>query len=251
MGPGGDFLYWIGKAAGLEEQVAVDQTRLVVLNGEYARFSKAAGLKSQRERMHVPGFGVKEARAKETPIKHNTSTKTQIDSAEFKILLDKSAERGTMKVDLTDTDKKAIQDYMSAKSYAVNEKLRSGTPLTEEEQTFVNNLDAALKKMPTYQGNLQRSLIFDSEEDVQAFLRVHTEGTTVKYDQYLSTTCGATYNPDGQVQVLIRNSKRGRDISALNSKESEVLYERGMLFRVVGVRSVNGKYFILMEESNE
>ena len=41
--------------------MAVDQTRLVVLNGEYARFSKAAGLKSQRERMHVPGFGVKEA----------------------------------------------------------------------------------------------------------------------------------------------------------------------------------------------
>ena len=40
--------------------MAVDQTRLVILNGEYARFSKAAGLKSQRERMHVPGFGVKE-----------------------------------------------------------------------------------------------------------------------------------------------------------------------------------------------
>lgn len=54
----------IGKAAGLEEQVAVDQTRLMVLNGEYARFSKAAGLKSQRERMHVPGFGVKEAGVK-------------------------------------------------------------------------------------------------------------------------------------------------------------------------------------------
>ena len=41
--------------------MAVDQTRLVVLNGEYARFSKAAGLKTQRERMNVPGFGVKEA----------------------------------------------------------------------------------------------------------------------------------------------------------------------------------------------
>lgn len=33
--------------------MAVDQTRLMVLNGEYARFSKAAGLKTQRERAFI------------------------------------------------------------------------------------------------------------------------------------------------------------------------------------------------------
>ena len=59
----------IDQFTGDTEQLAVDQTRLVILNDEYARFSKAAGLKSQRERMNVAGFGVKEARAAEEAAK--------------------------------------------------------------------------------------------------------------------------------------------------------------------------------------
>ena len=46
-----------------EQRLAQDQTKLVRLNEEYARFTKAAGLRSQRERTMVAGFGVKEARA--------------------------------------------------------------------------------------------------------------------------------------------------------------------------------------------
>ncbi len=52
----------IDEALGDKEQLAVDQTRLVILNGEYARFTKAARLRSQRERASVAGFGTKEAR---------------------------------------------------------------------------------------------------------------------------------------------------------------------------------------------
>ena len=44
-----------------EQRLAQDQTKLVRLNEEYARFTKAAGLRSQRERTMVAGFGVKEA----------------------------------------------------------------------------------------------------------------------------------------------------------------------------------------------
>lgn len=46
-----------------EQRLAQDQTKLVRLNEEYARFTKAAGLRSQRERANIPGFGPKEARA--------------------------------------------------------------------------------------------------------------------------------------------------------------------------------------------
>ena len=53
----------IDEAAGDKEQLAIDQTKLVRLNDEYARFTKAAGLRSQRERAQVTGFGVKEAGA--------------------------------------------------------------------------------------------------------------------------------------------------------------------------------------------
>ena len=115
----------------------------------------------------------------------------------------------------------------------------------------MNNLDAALKKMPTYQGTLRRSLIFESDEDVRVFMQTYTTGSTVKYDQYVSTTRGPVYNPDGQVQIVIKNAKKGRDISALNSDEAEVLYERGTSFTTTEVIEKDGKYFIFMEENDE
>lgn len=54
---------------GDKERLAIDQTRLVILNDEYARFSKAAGLRSQRERAQVAGFGVTEANKARTAAK--------------------------------------------------------------------------------------------------------------------------------------------------------------------------------------
>ncbi len=152
---------------------------------------------------------------------------------------------------LTDTDVKAVHDYMSAKSYVVNEKLRTGTKLTDSEKEFVDNLDAALDKMPTYEGNLQRSLLFYSDEDIEAFMKRHTVGNTVTYDEYISTTKGETYNPEGQVQIYIQDAKNGKDISALNDGESEILYKRNSAFTIVNVVEQDGTYFILAVEDNE
>lgn len=152
---------------------------------------------------------------------------------------------------ITDIDKKAIYDYMSVKSYVVNEKLRTGTMLTEEESEFVASLDAALDKMPTYEGNLQRSLLFYSDEDVKEFMNRHTIGNKVTYDEYISTTKGETYNPEGQVQIYIQDTKNGKDISALNDGEKEILYKRNSSFLIVNVVIQDGKYFILAVEDNE
>ena len=56
----------IDEKLGDTEQLPVDQTRYVVLRDEYRRFSKAAGLRTQQERMNVPGFGPKQAKGAET-----------------------------------------------------------------------------------------------------------------------------------------------------------------------------------------
>ena len=152
---------------------------------------------------------------------------------------------------ITDIDKKVIYDYMSVKSYVVNEKLRTSTMLTEEESEFVASLDAALDKMPTYEGNLQRSLLFYSDEDVKEFMNRHTIGNKVTYDEYISTTKGETYNTEGQVQIYIQDTKNGKDISALNDGEKEILYKRNSSFLIVNVVIQDGKYFILAVENNE
>lgn len=82
----------IDEAAGDKERLAQDQTKLVRLNDEYKRFTKAAGLRSQRERANIAGFGPKEtAAAKRSAEKQ---FKEMLDKAENsdRIILDEDME---------------------------------------------------------------------------------------------------------------------------------------------------------------
>ena len=147
--------------------------------------------------------------------------------------------------------KKAIYNYMSAQSYVINEKLRKNTKLSEDDEKFVADLDKALKKMLTYEGNLQRSLLFYSDDDIPLFMKDYVVGEAVTYKEYLSTTNGDPYNPDGKVQIYIQDAKKGRDITSLNEWESEVLYERNSSFMVRKIMENEGKIYILLEEYDE
>lgn len=55
----------VDEEAGDAERRTQDQIRLRRLNAEYRRFSKAAGLRTEEERLMVSGFGNKQARAAE------------------------------------------------------------------------------------------------------------------------------------------------------------------------------------------
>lgn len=170
---------------------------------------------------------------------------------EYLKTVENSAKSGTIKENLTDTDVKAILDYMSSESYIVNEKLRTGTLLTKDEEEFIKQLDVALDKMPYYEGNLQRSLLFYSDDDVSKFMKIHEIGSRITYKEYISTTKGEVYNPDGQVQIFIENAKNGKDISSLNEGENEVLYARNSSFVVNNVVERDGVKYILLGEYNE
>lgn len=82
----------IDQTTGDKERLAIDQTRLVILNDEYARFTKAAKLRSQRERANVPGFGQKQAteakaEAKKAESRHSEWLKSiGAEKTEFKSL---------------------------------------------------------------------------------------------------------------------------------------------------------------------
>lgn len=148
-----------------------------------------------------------------------------------------------------ENDVRTVQEYMSFQSYVVNEKLREGLLLTEEEKSFTVQLDSTLKKMPRYRGSVTRSLYFRTEEDVREFIKRYAVGSLVVYDEYISTTKGSTYNPDGQVQIYIPRCTKGRDITGLNAMEQEILYERNSAFRVKSIRFRDGKYHIKLEEA--
>jgi len=72
----------------------------------------------------------------------------------MKVPADMSYDEWYKKYVLSDDEKYALNQYISSKSYILNEKLRQGLPLTDEENNLIMNLDSALDKMPKYQGNL-------------------------------------------------------------------------------------------------
>lgn len=149
---------------------------------------------------------------------------------------------------LTDDEKHAINQYISSEAYLLNEKLRRNLPLTSDEEKFTMNLDSALSKLPKYKGDLSRSVYFADDEQMKQFLKGYTVGDTIKYNEFLSTTCGNVYNPDARIQIYILDSKNGRDLTMFNQKEQEILYERNNSFNVLEVFVDNNITNIVLEE---
>lgn len=151
--------------------------------------------------------------------------------------------------DLSYAESRALTNYVSSDSYVINDKLRRRIDLTDADKQFCEDLDNALKKIPTYEGNLSRSLFFHTQDDVEKFVEGLCINEKKKFDEYISTTKGNTlYNPEGQVQVYIRNSTKGHDLKKFNESELEVLYERNSEFAVVSKIKNDDIWYILLEE---
>ena len=152
-------------------------------------------------------------------------------------------------INLTDKEQQALNQYVSFDFYPINAKIREGLQLTERELQMVSNLDAALEKIPRYKGNLSRSLYFGHPDLVKKFLDDIKIGGEIGFQEFLSTTCGAElYNPDGEIQIFIQNATKGHDITSINKRELEVLYERQQEFKIMYMTQKDGKYWILLEE---
>ena len=84
----------VDKATGDEEKILIDQTKLRMQNANYKKFSDAAGLRTQRERAQVAGFGRKEAeeaeKAKAKPKEQLYRPVNRGESSSFQIRNDQS-----------------------------------------------------------------------------------------------------------------------------------------------------------------
>ena len=154
--------------------------------------------------------------------------------------------------ELTPDEESAIMRYIGSDSYKINEPLRNGIELTQDQKEWVKVLDRALEKMPVYDGEVTRSLSFQlqGKEALQEFLDEYKIGNIKTYKSYTSTTVGDTYNSNGEVQIKII-SKTGRDIRRFNEGEQEILFERNKKFKIVKYEFYKGKHYFKMEELNE
>lgn len=172
------------------------------------------------------------------------STSAYMDRAAFDKWLEEQKSR------LTLNEKAAVVRYISPDAYSLNDKLRrnANSELTDIEREWIKNLDAALEKLPTYKGNLNRSVTFAFKEDAQEFFDEFEVEKEYIPKQYLSTTKSGVYNDDAQVQIYIQNAKNGKDLRELNDMENEVLYPYMAKFKVINKVKENGKFYILLEE---
>lgn len=182
---------------------------------EYVKFSKAMGLREQRDRIYIDGKGV-------------------VGAIKKKGVYSKE-EYG------------ALMSYISSDSYKINEKLRTDAKLSDQEKELVHLLDSALSKTKNYKGIVNRSVNFMYDNDIKEFVAKHKVGHEICYNQYLSSTTDLVYNEDAQVQVHIL-SKHGKDIRKYNQRENEILFKRDAKFYVKNMQKNDNVWSIWLEE---
>lgn len=145
---------------------------------------------------------------------------------------------------VSDEGKRAFLQYKSSESYVINEKLRNGLELSEDDVQLVRGMDEALEKLPTYSGKTYREIDFYYDEDLQDFLSKTSEGNPTEFAAYTSSakTKGAYTLDQSKIdeqdcpKYIVKmelESKSGRDASNLGiTKEREVIFPRNTRFFV-------------------
>ncbi len=178
-----------------------------------------------------------------------------------KFFVESGDKSGLKKINLDDTmilnktDKAALLRYKSFEAYKINDELRrcsSFSELSDVSQQFVKQLDKALTKLPTYKGNLLRTVDFsdyvNSKERVQQYVDGFQIGKKYLIPQYWSMSKSDNYSEMAEIKIYIQNSQKGRDISKIGLDEQEVVYERNSIFEVLNKVQVDGVWYILMKE---
>jgi len=143
---------------------------------------------------------------------------------------------------LTDKEHKAVLDYISAKSYTLNDKLRAGIPLSGDEKEMAENLSRALQKLPIYEGTVYRSVSDFGIDDVDEFIRAYVPGQTRVAPSFTSSGV-EIYDKSFPIQYII-TSRQGRDFRVFNPTEHEILFDMNTIFEV---KKVEGNIIFMTE----
>lgn len=200
------------EAAGDTEGFEKEALKIKDKQAKYNAFCKATGRTRRLDRTQV--------------FEYNKSISNKANAAVKRAARNSSLDRNN----LSSQEKQALTDYVSAKSYSLNEKLRFGDSLNEEESSWVKNLDNALDKLPDYRGTVYRSISSEYITDKEKFEQDHASGNVLIYSAYTSTS-KQVYDENMDIQFIIK-TKHGKDISYWNSDEQEVLHKRETVFYI-------------------
>lgn len=140
---------------------------------------------------------------------------------------------------VSDEGKRAFLQYKSSESYVINEKLRNGLELSEDDVQLVHGMDETLEKLPTYSGTTYREIVFEHDDELQKFLSSVKQGIPTRFKAYTSSAkSNDAYTIKGGKHIIKMEleSKLGRDTSNLGIKaEQEIIFPRNTNFFVESV----------------
>lgn len=156
-------------------------------------------------------------------------------------------QREEIQRNLSNEEMRNLNRYMSSDSYKINEKLYNNVPLDDNDNNFISNLDNALKKLPKYEGVVNRSMFIENQTQLNKILNIfNNKDMQGSWASYLSSS-KEIYDENDNLRFIIK-SKTGRDISMFNEKEQEVLFERNTKFKLIKIYSKDKKIFAELEE---
>lgn len=142
-------------------------------------------------------------------------------------------------------DREAIRDYTDEGYRRLNRPLREGdgAEVDPEIQAQADRLSAALRKCPTYQGD-----VFRGTNLTDAEVEKYVPGSVVEERAFTSTSKDAGFAGD---TAFFIESRTGRDIESLSTypAEHEVLFDRSTRFEVLGRDRLDGMNYIYLKEA--
>ena len=151
------------------------------------------------------------------------------------------------KINLSDDEQYAINQYISAESYKINEVLRNNLKLDDIQRKIIEHLDKALDKCNNYNGNITRVLEIKDSKKLKEFINANKINETVMFNEYLSFSSKPDYNENANV-IIYTVSSKAKDLRKFNPNESEILYPRKSKFIVENIKRVDNKYYLLWRE---
>lgn len=151
------------------------------------------------------------------------------------------------KIELIDSEQYAINQYISAEGYKINEALRKGLNLDSNQKKRINNLDKALSKCNNYNGNIVRVLEIEDSKKLKEFIRANKINKPILFKEYLSFSNKTNYNANANI-IIYTVSTKAKDLRKFNPEEAEILYPRNSRFLVENIKKVDDKYYLLWRE---
>ncbi len=142
---------------------------------------------------------------------------------------------GEQNLVLTDDELWAMNRYVSSNSYELNEALRLGLSLNDEQKKEIKGIDGALQKLPLYTSDQPLSRSFtnaNNYEGLQDLVNNIIEEGYYTDPAYVSSS-KTIYDPKDVFRIIILDSKSGRDIASIRGDEGEILFPRNTVFKVV------------------